>query len=109
MRMRWRSLLLAPVVVLVIACSIPQQTPAPTIAASPTAGADIPLRGLVTRVDGGPAGGGARVCAGRASAATPSCATAGGDGTASLFGSAGTYFVRVSGPAEQRWQETTRV
>ena len=109
MRRRWRSFGLVLVALLVIACSNSAQTPAQTIATAPTAGADIPLRVLVTRVDGGPPVSGARVCAGRASSAAPSCATASGEGTATLFGSAGTYFVRVSGPAEQRWQETTRV
>jgi hypothetical protein len=49
------------------------------------------------------------VCAGRAASASPSCTTANSDGNATLFGSAGTYFVRIGGPAEQRWQETTRV
>ena len=109
MRRRWRSLGLVLVAVLVIACSTSQQTPNPTIATAPTAGADLPLRILVTRVDGGPPIPGASVCAGRASSASPSCAIADAKGIATLFGSAGTYFVRVSGPLEQRWQETTRV
>jgi hypothetical protein len=109
MRKHWRSLVLAPVVVLVIACSTSQQPPAPTIATAPTAGAATPLRVLVTRIDGGPPVAGASVCVGRAASASPSCTTAGSDGTAMLFGSAGTYFVRVSGPPEQRWQESTRV
>ncbi len=95
--------------ILAAACSSSQDTPAPSVGVSPTTGAAIPLRVLVTRVEGGQPVAGARVCASRASAATPSCATAGSDGTATLFGSAGTYFVRVSGPAEQRWQDATRV
>jgi hypothetical protein len=105
---RWRPLALTLVAVLVIACSS-SQTPSPTIAASPTAGAAIPLRVLVTRIDGGPPVAGATVCAGRASSASPSCTTAGADGAAMLFGSPGTYFIRIGGPAEQRWQEATRV
>ena len=84
-------------------------TPSPTIGTAPTAGAAVPLRVLVTRTEGGPPVAGARVCAGRATAATPTCATAGTDGTVTLFGASGTYFVRVSGPAEQRWQDATRV
>lgn len=109
MRKRWRALVLAPVVVLVIACSTSEQAPSPTIATAPTTGVAIPLRVLVTRTDGGPAVGGATVCAGRAASASPACTTADSTGSATLFGSAGTYFVRVSGPAEQRWQEATRV
>jgi hypothetical protein len=96
-------------VVLAVACSSPQETPAPTVGVSPTVGAAIPLVVLVTRIEGGGPVSGARVCASRASAATPSCAVADAAGTATLFGSTGTYFVRVSGPAEQRWQDATRV
>ena len=107
MRRQWPRLGL--VVVLALACSTSQQTPAPAIATVPTPGADVPLRILVTRVNGGPAIPGATVCAGRASSASPSCTTADAKGSATLFGSPGTYFVRISGPTEQRWQETTRV
>jgi len=94
---------------LLVACSSGSATPSPTVAASPTTGASIALRVLVTQVESGKPVAGARVCAGRASSASPACVTAGADGSATLFGSAGTYFVRVSGPAEQRWQEATRV
>ena len=107
MRRRWNCLGL--VIALAFACSTSQQAPAPTIATAPTNGADVPLRVLVTRVQGGPPVGGARVCASRAASVSPSCTTANPDGAATLFGSPGTYFVHVSGPAEQRWQETTRV
>lgn len=93
----------------VAACSTSTDAPAPTAATLPTTGAAVPLRVLVTRVEGGGPVAGARVCASRASSAAPSCATAGADGTATFFGCCGTYFVRVSGPPEQRWQETTRV
>src|ERR1700738_2953912 len=105
---RWRTLAQTLVAVLAIACSS-SQAPAPTIAASPTTGAAIPLRVLVTRIDGGTPVAGATVCAGRASSASPSCTTAGADGAATLFGSPGTYFVRIGGPAELRWQDATRV
>lgn len=100
---------------LVAACSTSTDAPAlsatPAAAATvlPTTGAAIPLRVLVTRVESGAPVAGARVCASRASSAAPTCATAGADGTATLLGCCGTYFVRVSGPPEQRWQETTRV
>ena len=100
---------LSALLVLVSACSAPLQTAAPTVGVSPTSGAATPLRVLVTRVEGGGPVAGASVCAARASSAAPSCATAGTDGEATLFGSAGTYFVRISGPPEQRWQEATRV
>jgi hypothetical protein len=109
MRRRWRSIGPALAAALVIGCSTAQQAPTPTIATAPTTGAATALRVLVTRIDGGPPVAGATVCAGRASSASPSCATADGQGTTTLFGSAGTYFVRISGPVEQRWQETTRV
>ena len=97
------------VAVLAVARLTQQATPEPTIDVAPTTGAAVPLRVLVTRVDGGPPVAGARVCASRASSAAPSCANAGTDGTVTFFGCCGTYFVRITGPAEQRWQEATRV
>lgn len=63
---------------------------------------------LVTAAGTGQPVAGARVCGATASGAER-CADAARDGTASLQGPPGTYFVRVSGPAEQRWQETSRV
>ena len=104
---RW--IVLTAVALLISCNSTPTTTPTPTVGTTPTAGASVPVRVLVTRTDGGPAVQGARVCAARASSSNPACATAGNDGAVTLFGSPGTYFVRVSGPAEQRWQETTRV
>src|SRR3954462_8773209 len=107
---RRMHLFLVLAVLAFVACdSFASATPTPTVGTSPTAGANVPLRVLVTRTGGGPAVAGARVCASRGSAATPACATAGTDGAVTLFGSQGTYFVRVSGPAEQHWQEVTRV
>ena len=106
--MRTRLLAIA-LATLLVACNSGSAAPSPTVATSPTTGAAIALRVLVTQVETGKPVAGARVCAGRASSASPACATAGADGSATLFGSAGTYFVRVSGPAEQRWQDATRV
>ncbi|HUQ41132.1 MAG TPA: hypothetical protein VM052_01390 [Candidatus Limnocylindrales bacterium] len=107
----FRSLraLVASLAITLIACSSGSDTAAPTLGAVPTAGASIPLRVLVTSGEGGAPVAGARVCASRAASVTPACATADKDGSATLFGSPGTYFVRISGPAEQRWAETTRV
>ena len=103
-------LVVALLCALVVACdAFSPAAPSPTVGTAPTTGAATPLRVLVTRTEGGPPVAGARVCASRASSATPACATAGTDGTVTLFGSKGTYFVRISGPAEQRWQEATRV
>lgn len=93
----------------VAACSTPPASPAPTPSPAPTTGAAVPIRVLVTRTERGTPVAGARVCAARASAAAPSCTEAATDGTATLLGSQGTYFVRVSGPAGQRWGEATRV
>lgn len=104
-----RLAVLTALLILASACSAPPETAAPTVGVAPTTGAAIPLRILVTRLKGGGPIAGASVCAARASSAAPSCVTAGADGTATLFGSAGTYFVRISGPAEQRWQDATRV
>jgi hypothetical protein len=93
------------------ACSLGSNTPTPTptVAATASAPPAIPLRVLVTRTEGGGPVAGAEVCASRASSAAPSCAKASADGTATIVGQPGTYFVRVRGPAEQRWQEATRV
>jgi hypothetical protein len=105
-----QGLLIAILCSVVVACeAFSSATPSPTVGTAPTTGAAIPLRVLITATEGGPPVAGARVCASRASSAAPACATAGSDGTATLFGSRGTYFVRISGPAEQRWQEVTRV
>lgn len=98
------------VIALATACSVFETPPpSPTIGARPTTGAAVPLRVLVTRAEGGGPVAGARVCAGRASAASPGCTNAGADGTAMLHGCCGTYFVRVSGPPEQRFEDATRV
>jgi len=104
-----RLIIVLAICALLIACDATSAAPSPTVGVSPTAGASVPLRVLVTRVQNGPPVNGARVCAARASSSTPACASAGADGAVTLFGSPGTYFVRVSGPAEQRWQEATRV
>ena len=107
MRSRLAALL---VLAFVAACSSPSTSaPTPTVGTTPTAGASVPLRVLVTRVESGQPVAGARVCAARASSSTAACATAGTDGAVTLFGSPGTYFVRVSGPSEQLWQDATRV
>ena len=92
-----------------VGCATSTNVPAATAPILPTTGVAIPLRVLVTRIEGGGPVAGAHVCAARASAAASTCADTASDGTATLYGSQGTYFVRVSGPAEQRWQEATRV
>ena len=105
-----RPVRLLLVVAVAMACSVFETTPpSPTVGVRATTGAAIPLRVLVTRVESGAPVAGARVCAARATAASPSCASAAADGTATLYGSGGTYFVRVSGPAEQRYEDATRV
>lgn len=106
MRSRWAWLAL--LIVSALACSTSQQLPPPATATAPARGADLTLRVLVTRIDGGPPVAGARVCASRAMSPSPSCTTADGQGTATLSGPPGTYFVRVSGPVEQRWRESAR-
>ncbi|HET7700777.1 MAG TPA: carboxypeptidase-like regulatory domain-containing protein [Candidatus Limnocylindria bacterium] len=108
--MSGRPLVLAVLIAAATACSVFEApVPSPTVGPRPTTGAAIPLRVLVTREEGGGPVAGARVCVGRVSAATPSCTSAGADGTATLYGSSGTYFVRVSGPAEQHFEDATRV
>lgn len=107
--MRRRTAGLALALALAVACDAAPSPPFATFVPLPTTGAAVPLRVLVTSVDGGAPVAGARVCAARASAATPSCVDTAKDGTATILGCCGTYFVRVGGPAEQRWQETTRV
>lgn len=100
-----RALCVRSLAALVVACSsttAPQATPAPTAVPVRT------LRVLVTAVGTGQPVAGARVCSATVRG-SESCADAAQDGTASLQGPPGTYFVRVSGPAEQRWQETSRV
>ena len=66
------------------------------------------LRVLVTRAVSGTPVAGAHVCAATARGASQ-CADAAKDGTVSFKGAPGTYFVTVSGPAEQHWQEAQRV
>ena len=90
----------------VIACA---PTTAPQIATlAPVSPVTRTLRVLVTSAIGGQPVGGALVCAATARGADI-CATAAADGTARLRAAAGTYFVRVSGPPEQRWRSTSRV
>lgn len=80
------------------------ETPRPSAAAAP----DVVLRVVVTRAgeDGGPLAG-AHVCAATTRGAEM-CGDAAADGTTTFHGAPGTYFVRVSGPPEQRWQASTR-
>jgi hypothetical protein len=66
------------------------------------------LRVLVTRAEAGTPVAGAHVCAATARGASQ-CADAEKNGTVTLRGAPGTYFVTVSGPAEQHWQEAQRV
>jgi len=91
-------------VALVAACSSAPNAAAPSL---PVVGT-VPLRVLVTKSNSGGPLAGAHVCAGRATV-TPTCVDADKDGTATITAQRGTYFVRVSGPSEQRWQEATRV
>lgn len=63
---------------------------------------------LVTRSETGVPVVGAHVCASSARGASQ-CADAGRDGTVSLRGAPGTYFVSVTGPAEQRFAQAERV
>jgi len=85
------------------AASAPSPAPATTLPA-----ATAVLRVLVVQADGGPPLGGARVCASTARG-PESCADTGTDGAAALTGAPGTYFVRVSGPAERRFAGAQRV
>ena len=97
--LRWLALL-------VVACSV-SNAPLPP-APAPTVAPEVALRVLVTRAETGAPVEGARVCA-TPSRRAESCATAGKDGTVAFRGAPGTYFVRVSGPAEQRYVEAQRV
>ncbi|HEY3217767.1 MAG TPA: hypothetical protein VGK15_01625 [Candidatus Limnocylindria bacterium] len=75
--------------------------------ASPVMGPQT-LRVLVTRAGTGAPVVGAHVCASTARGASD-CADAAKDGTVTLHGAPGTYFVKVSGPAEQRYADAQRV
>src|SRR5262249_44523507 len=97
--------LLTVAAALLVACSTP---PAPLAVPPPTAPPRVNLRVLVTQAVSGTPLSGAHVCAARATGAE-ACADTGKDGAAALDGTPGTYFVRVRGPAEQRWQEAQRV
>ncbi len=98
------AVLVFSLVEVVAACSTsipPQETATPT----------PPMRAihaLVTAAGTGQPVPGARVCAATARG-TSTCSDVAPDGTATLQGPPGTYFIRVSGPAEQRWQEASRV
>jgi hypothetical protein len=99
-----RRLALLCAAVLVGACSSPVDLPfLPT--AAPKASV---LRVLVTRAESSSPVAGAHVCAATARGASQ-CADASKDGTVSFKGPPGTYFVTVTGPAEQHWQEAQRV
>ena len=89
---------------LLAACTA-TSTPAEPSAAVP---AQSTLRVLVTRSETGAPVAGAHVCA-ASTRGVSDCADAGKDGTVALHGGPGTYFVRVSGPAEQRFAEAQRV
>lgn len=78
--------------------------PSPTPSAIPS----VTLRVLVTQVETGAPLEGAQVCGATAHGAE-ACATAGKDGAVALTGTPGTYFVRVTGPAERRFAEADRV
>ncbi|HKW79024.1 MAG TPA: hypothetical protein VJQ09_07970, partial [Candidatus Limnocylindria bacterium] len=102
--------LLAVVAAALVACTAASPEASPTPLPSAT-GAGTPLRVLVTWNDitrkGGPIEL-AHVCASRATG-QPLCADTARDGTVTIRGPEGTYFVRVTGPAEGRWTEATRV
>src|SRR2546428_9791029 len=99
-----RRLTLLCAVALVAACSTPIDIPFVSTPAPKTS----VLRVLVTRAGSGTPVAGAHVCAATARGASQ-CADAAKDGIASFKGPPGTYFVTVSGPAEQHWQESQRV
>lgn len=92
---------------LVLAACTATSTPAP---ATPTPSPPplVTLRVLVTQAQVGTPVEGAHVCA-----STPkggeTCADAGKDGAVALRGAPGTYFVRVTGPAERRFAQADRV
>lgn len=89
--------------VLLVACSSGSTAPAPSLPPDTT----VFVRVLVTEAKGGPVAG-AHVCASGARAAER-CAETSKDGAAAIPGAPGTYFVRVTGPSEQRWAESNRV
>lgn len=100
-----RSFSVRSVVALVVACSTtaipPQETGTPTA---------LPMRAIRVALvagTGGPPVAGARVCV-AAARGPEACTEADGDGSAALSVPPGTYFVRASGPAGQRWQDATR-
>ena len=99
-----RRLTLLFAVALVAACSSPVDIP---FVSTPAPRTNV-LRVLVTRAVAGTPVAGAHVCAATARGASQ-CADAAKDGTVSFKGAPGTYFVTVSGPAEQHWQEAQRV
>ena len=103
---RFRSLFVKCLAAALVACTptTAPQTPPP----AQSSAADSALRVLVTSAVGGQPVGGAHVCAATARGADL-CGDASANGTATLRMPPGTYFVRVSGPPERRWQEADRV
>lgn len=101
----FRSLSVKWLAVALVACTA--TSPGPTGTPAPTPTPVVTLRVLVTRAQSGQPVAGAHVCAATARGADV-CADAGQDGAAALRGPPGTYFVRVTGPAEQHWQEADR-
>ena len=95
---------LALVALLLVACSTPTTQVAPAVTPPPK----VVLRVLVTQAVVGTPVSGAHVCASKA-AGPETCADTAKDGAAALQGAPGTYFVRVDGPSEQRWQAEQRV
>lgn len=95
---------LALLAAMVVACS----TPTPQTVPTPTPPPTVVLRVLVTQAVVGTPVSGAHVCAAKATG-PESCADTTKDGAAAVQGAPGTYFVRVSGPSEQRWREEQRV
>ena len=104
---RFRSLFVKCLAAAVVACSAATPQPTVTPTASAAAG-ESTLRVLVTSSVGGKPVSGARVCAATALGADI-CANAAADGAVSVHAAPGTYFVRVSGPPEQRWDVASRV
>src|SRR5437868_4329790 len=96
--------LLAIVCATLVACS----SPTPQVAPSPTPPPNVVLRVLVTQAVVGTPVSAAHVCASKATG-PETCADTGKDGAAAVQGAPGTYFVRVNGPSEQRWQAEQRV
>ena len=100
-----RRHLLAALAAFLVACSASApQLAAPTATPVPK----VALRVLVTQATAGTPVGGAHVCAAKATG-PETCADTGKDGAAQVSGAPGTYFVRVSGPSEQRWEAAQRV